>query len=409
MTSISSLKRYTGIGSLPHHDVEEALDHSFQMGIPYLPQLPNRNPSEFMIAQALEGVPGIVIQSNGNVSLEIDEWNIKCSDFEIELDAALSIQLINQSVDQSINHANHASELTRFEPSDSSSSCWQPFLRRLTSRNALDQANNHSNSQSVNELDSQSNNHTVISSDERSDDRIAIAKIQLVGPFTVHCALVTQNGETMDRYPAISAQITKQILARSLAMTHRLQSLSVQPMIFLDEPCLSMLSISDSAHLVLLEHLKQTVQTLKSHHVIVGVHCCGNTEWNAVFDLRPCYVSFDTSISLESVLACQNGHALADYIRSGGRLALGIIPTSGTAFNPHRIVENVRHRIHHTFQNEPELLQRIFDESLLTPACGLALRPLSSVGPVMRDLVEACECFMQDLKVECSQNGVVDR
>lgn len=33
----------TAIGSLPHHNVDAALAFSFQLGIPFLPQIPIRN------------------------------------------------------------------------------------------------------------------------------------------------------------------------------------------------------------------------------------------------------------------------------------------------------------------------------------------------------------------------------
>ncbi len=53
----------TGIGSLPHHNIDAALAFSFQATIPFLPQIPIRNPWEYMIAQALEGVPGLEVET----------------------------------------------------------------------------------------------------------------------------------------------------------------------------------------------------------------------------------------------------------------------------------------------------------------------------------------------------------
>ena len=53
-------RRTTGIGSLPHHNIDTALEYSFQFGLPFLPQIPIRSPWELMITQALEGLPGLV-------------------------------------------------------------------------------------------------------------------------------------------------------------------------------------------------------------------------------------------------------------------------------------------------------------------------------------------------------------
>ncbi|MEX0798097.1 MAG: hypothetical protein WD025_01555 [Bacteriovoracaceae bacterium] len=41
------------IGSLPHKNVEEALEYTFSFDIPTLPTLPNIDPNEFMVDQAL--------------------------------------------------------------------------------------------------------------------------------------------------------------------------------------------------------------------------------------------------------------------------------------------------------------------------------------------------------------------
>ena len=46
----------TGIGSLPHTQLEMGLQAALALDIPFLPQLPVGRPSEFMIPQALDGL-----------------------------------------------------------------------------------------------------------------------------------------------------------------------------------------------------------------------------------------------------------------------------------------------------------------------------------------------------------------
>ena len=51
--------RITGVGSLPHTDVYEAATFVAETAdLPYLPQLPNRDPSEGMLRQWAEGLCG---------------------------------------------------------------------------------------------------------------------------------------------------------------------------------------------------------------------------------------------------------------------------------------------------------------------------------------------------------------
>ena len=54
----------TGIGSMPHKDVNTALDLVFKYTpqIPFWPQLPKRDARETMVAQASEGLPFIKIK-----------------------------------------------------------------------------------------------------------------------------------------------------------------------------------------------------------------------------------------------------------------------------------------------------------------------------------------------------------
>ena len=57
----------TGVGSLPHADPAAAVDLVLRRHaeLPSAPQLPNRSPSELMLAQAVEGVRGVTASASG--------------------------------------------------------------------------------------------------------------------------------------------------------------------------------------------------------------------------------------------------------------------------------------------------------------------------------------------------------
>ena len=61
----------TGIGSLPHSQLELALQMALQVDVPYLPQLPAGNPSEFMIPGALDGLPGLRYDAEGLCTVDV--------------------------------------------------------------------------------------------------------------------------------------------------------------------------------------------------------------------------------------------------------------------------------------------------------------------------------------------------
>ncbi len=79
--TIASVKlpAITGIGSLPHHNVDAALQYSFRHDLPFLPQVPRRNPWEYMLPQALEGLAGLSVQSDGTTELQIEIWEARHS------------------------------------------------------------------------------------------------------------------------------------------------------------------------------------------------------------------------------------------------------------------------------------------------------------------------------------------
>lgn len=62
----------TGIGHLPHYDPTEAVEFVVRHSprLPSAPALPARSRREGMIAQAFDGVEGLVIESNGEISID---------------------------------------------------------------------------------------------------------------------------------------------------------------------------------------------------------------------------------------------------------------------------------------------------------------------------------------------------
>src|SRR3954463_13036566 len=88
MTSRAQRPNTTCIGSLPHHNVDAALEFSFRTGIPFLPQIPVRNPWEYMLPQALEGMPGLQTESGGGVAINAEIWRSRKADFESRIGAA---------------------------------------------------------------------------------------------------------------------------------------------------------------------------------------------------------------------------------------------------------------------------------------------------------------------------------
>jgi len=242
-----------------------------------------------------------------------------------------------------------------FEPSVATSSCWQPFIWELQERNRK------------------------------------VAKIQITGPMTAQWALRIKDGSSPDRIPELSTQIFQLVLARSLAMSYRLISCGIQPILYLDEPGLYALSLSNPKHVLCLQELKLMIRTLQKAGTIVGVHCCSNTHWKAVFNL-----GMDI-LSIGPALQTDEGKAMESFLNQGGRLSLGVVPTARSSVLNTLDKNELLEQLLSTFEKEghlsPELLKKTLREAIYTPACGLALQSTTDAELILEKLIEIYEHF----------------
>lgn len=336
--------RTTAIGSLPHHNVDAALEFSFGFDIPFLPQIPIRNPWEFMIPQALDGMPGLQIDDEGTATLNRQIWDRLSPSF-------------NEKLSQAFANSQRPDAFAAFEPTSATLSAWQPFLWELS---------------------------------ERACSR---AKFQIAGPLTAQWALKLTDGSSADSDPAVAAQIFRLVLARAIAMGRRVAASGAKPIVFLDEPALFGLSASNPKHLMGLSELRLMIQALKKEGFEVGLHCCSDTDWKTVLELGLDIVSLDAGLSLGSLL--ENRAALEAFSSKGGRLSLGVIPTrTGVSSEAHpdlstdELITHTRAAFQRAFTSNPTVGNQILAQSYLTPACGLALHTVPAaqeVGQALRE------------------------
>jgi hypothetical protein len=347
---ITAKNRTTCIGSLPHHNIDAALEYSFKLGIPFLPQIPIRNSWEYMIPQALEGLPGIQAEQDGNVSLNMDVWLSRTHAFQLKLNQAF------KSTDSDLL-------INSFEPSSVSSSPWQPFLWEL------------------------------------GEKECSVAKVQIAGPLTSQWSIqFPDKAHESD----LSSQIFQLVLAKSLAMTRKLKQQNIQPILYIDEPGLFAYSHENPTHLMLLQQLKIMIQTLQKEEVIVGLHCCSQTHWPSILSLGLNFLSIDTTLSLAGLIGANDGRALEAFVKSGSHLSLGVIPTGPSvpshSFSVHELFNNLMDVMSEHYSKQPEFIATVLRNAIYTPACGLALHSVTDAEYVLEVLGEFENYVMSTLK-----------
>ncbi|HEY3444757.1 MAG TPA: hypothetical protein VGK67_00270 [Myxococcales bacterium] len=319
----------TGIGSLPHTQLEMALQQALSTDVPYLPELPKRTPNEAFAAQVLEPLPGLRILDGGQLTVDFDAWHAGAFALDAKLD-----------------EAKDPGNFEPFLPSATSASAWQPFVFEIESR------------------------------------KVAFAKVQCAGPATVLASLAggVQLPERLER------QVLNLVIHRAMAMAWALRVAGAVPIVFLDEPVLGAVRKASKAEQEReLEHLRHTVLGLRNEGAITGIHCCGEADWAPLLRLGLDVLSFDATISLEKLLVSRPD--VERFLETGGWFGLGVVPTD--ARTPQEFDQRLETALTGIEKLSAPLRGRILSQSLLTPACGLGCRTVGDVERVFEALIQA--------------------
>ncbi|HUT53857.1 MAG TPA: hypothetical protein VM658_10745 [bacterium] len=271
----------TGIGSLPHQDMGEALDLVFKSlpDCPHWPQLQSLRYTEKMEVQPVEGLPGLRhLPEKKSVYVDTDAGQDELAAFYEKAMAA---------------EAGHA--LDEFSLSPDYAEGFHAFIKRLSTLGK----------------------------------RLPLVKAQLIGPFSFGFTIKDQDGRAIIYHPVWGDVCMKQLALKSRWQLKRLKEQADRVLFFLDEPMLSaygstaMLTVSREE---VITRLDQVIEPLRAEGAIVGMHCCGNTDWGLVMESKLDVLNFD---------AYNYGDSIAIYAREanrfltrGGWLAAGIVPTA---------------------------------------------------------------------------------
>ncbi len=310
----------TGIGSLPYKDAEASLDLIFKYTphIPFWPQLPRRDIRERMTIQFSQGLPCIRLNQK-----------------ELFFDISAQEEEVTLFYERII-----ANDIEHFKITPDYAVGFWRFLERLSNL----------------EL-----------------DKIKFIKGQTVGPFTFAASISDEEGKLILHNPVFFQIIREGLAMKALWQLELLNKFGRPTILFLDEPYLSCLG-SGFAPInrdMVVAGLREFVGKIKSAECLIGVHCCGNTDWSIFTEITNIdIISFDAFNFLERVLLY--AEELAAFFHRGGILAWGIVPTEG--FESEMAVAALTAKLNEGLR---QLVSRGINEELLrrrllvTPSCGL--------------------------------------
>lgn len=209
--------------------------------------------------------------------------------------------------------------------------------------------------------------------DEVKSDQTYYIKGQTVGPITFTSGILGLDGRPVIHDPELSEALVRGLAIKALWQVRVLEKSGRRPVIFLDEPSLSGFgsAFSSIQRQDVIDKLQMMISYLKDRSdCLVGIHCCGNTDWAMVMAAGPDIINFDAFEFMEHFLLYSEG--VASFLQGGGTIAWGIVPTSGFTGD----------------ESEKELLKKVGDgikkieksgisprttaeRSIFTPSCGM--------------------------------------
>jgi len=320
----------TAIGSMPHSDVDRALDVVLESipEAPIWPQLSARGLNEQMEIQYSEGMPCRVI------------------------DREKGRMYFDTSGDYSDAFAEfYETYMAAMDPDEGTGDCSAMAISPDFAAG-------------------------VYALEERlkaEDAKRPFVKVQTTGPCSFSLTIVDENKRAL-----YYNEEFRDMIVKALAMKCRWQIQKFKPfadniICFVDEPILSAFGSSTYVSVQredVVALLTEMVEAIHADGALAGVHVCGNTEWSILIDAGVDIVNFD-AFEYGETIAMYPDH-VKRHLESGGALAWGVVPTS-TAIREQSPDAMLAHyeRIVDNLAAKTGLDRRvILDQSVITPSCG---------------------------------------
>jgi hypothetical protein len=313
----------TGIGSVPFLDVESTCKGILELcpDIPFWPQFVKRNPLEDMTIQASQGFPLIKLKrESGSIYLDPSD--------------------------------NQEDELIHF---------YEHFMAEDTDYFAIDQEH-------------ASGLYTLLEMiRKRPNDYGPYIKGQIVGPITFAGGLVDATGRSALFNSEIMDVMVKGLAIKAWWLVKSMSVEGKRTLLFIDEPYLSGYgsAFTPIQRQEVISRIGEVIDYVRSRSdAMLGIHCCGNTDWSMIIETGVDIVSFDAFDYLDYFLLYKN--EIIRFLRNGGAVAWGVVPTA--SFTGKETVGDLKARLEkglNTFYEWGLDKDMVAERSLVTPACGV--------------------------------------
>ncbi len=202
---------------------------------------------------------------------------------------------------------------------------------------------------------------------------VEFIKCHITGPFTFSAGINNKEGVAILHDDVFMQVVVKGLAMKALWQVNFFRKFGKKMIVFIDEPYLSCFG---SAYTPInrenvIQRLGELISVVKSQDVLIGVHCCGNTDWSLFVDVPGIdIINFD-AFGFSDKLALYAGN-LKDFFKRGGILCWGIVPTQGLGesldpgFLSGKLEEKIKVLIKKGLNED-----LVRNNLLLSPSCGL--------------------------------------
>jgi methionine synthase II (cobalamin-independent) len=310
----------TGVGSLPFADAQKAIDLILRCvpGAPFWPQLPKCGMREGMIAQFAENLPGLKIDARG--------LHFSPADKEKELEVFYERFI--------------AQDLPYFKLSPDFAQGLYAFYQRIKKIDL---------------------------------SKVEFIKCQVTGPFTFCSGINDSEGNSILHDKVLMQAMVKGLSMKALWQLEYFKAFGKKIIMFFDEPYLACVG---SAYTPVnrndvIDVFSELTDSLMPQDCLVGIHCCGNTDWGMLMDAGGIdIINFDAFDFQERfVLYADN---LNSFLKRGGIICWGIVPTQGysSSQTPEELSQKITSGLDILVKKGIDR-QLLLERLMISPACGL--------------------------------------
>ncbi len=320
----------SAIGSMPHHDIQQALDIVFKTlpEAPFWPQLSARGLNEQMEIQYSEGMPRRVIDREKQ-RMYFDTSGEYFDDLA----------------------TFYESYLLAMDPEDGDGDCSAMAISP----------------------DFAAGLHAFEERLKERSQRLPYVKVQTTGPCSFALSIVDENKRALYYNDEFRDMVVKALAMKCRWQIRKFSPYAHKVICFVDEPILSAFGSSTyvSVHREdVVGLLSEMVDAIHTDGALAGVHCCGNTEWSILVDAGVDILNFDAYGFGETI--AMYPQQVRKHLESGNSLAWGLVPTSPAIHQQsvESLVQLYERLVSRLVEQSGTDRDLVHGQSVITPSCG---------------------------------------